>query len=302
MPYSTIMKLAFMGTESQTVANVLNPWALECSLSFCVQTMSSTIVNGDLNENVTNTIHNTSIVDMTTPEVISDFSSTAATYDYPVYIQTPSNSPYQVSMGAKLALTGWFSTLFRAGSATRNASPFNRTISSTSSSSSSTATNPDAVSVNLTVGISSGETFFDTDIVTAFYWNYYQYPSGIPLLLSDLATSMTVAFRAFTAGATEVEGAAETMESYVHVRWAFLALPLAVVVGAGLFLACVVWRTRSVGCKGWKGSALAVLRCGLEKEVRRSFVGTEDLHRARRVAKGVRVRLDADDEGIWLRQ
>ncbi|KAI9712054.1 MAG: hypothetical protein M1820_001763 [Bogoriella megaspora] len=294
MPYTTIMKLAFMGTESQSVANVLNPWALQCTLSFCVQTISSIIVTGDLVENVTHVIHNSTIVDMTSSELISarDRNSTGTTPSYPVYIDTPSKFPYQVSMGAKLALTGWFSTLFRAGSATRSASSYNRTISSA---------NSDAVAVNLTVGISSGETFFDTDIVTAFYWNYYQYPNGIQLLLSDLATSMTVAMRSFTSGVQEVRGVAETMESYVHVRWAFLALPLAVVVSAALFLVCVIWRTKRVGCKAWKGSALAILRCGLDTAVSMSLTGIEDLNKAKGIAKDVRVKLDADDKGIWLR-
>ena len=291
MPYATIMRLVFMGTESQTVADALNPWALQCSLDFCVQTMSSTIINGALVENATDTINNNTVVDMTSTELTSSSNGIAATNDYSVYINA-NGVPYQVSMGAKLALVGWFSTLFRAGSAIRSASAFNRTIS---------FNNPDAVAVNLTVGISSGETFFDTDIVTAFYWNYYQYPSGIPLLLSDLATSMTVAFRSFT-GAEQVQGVAETMESYIHVRWGFLALPLAVVVCAGLFFWSVVWRTKAVGCKGWKGSALAMLKCGLDRDVCRNFAGIEDLSRAKVVAKGVRVGLDVDAEGVWLRE
>ncbi|KAF2236905.1 hypothetical protein EV356DRAFT_558030 [Viridothelium virens] len=275
MPYATIMKLVFMGTES-----------------FCVQTLSSSVVNGSLIEDVTDIVYNSTVVDMSSSELIFDSNSNNATTEYPVYINTPSSLPYQVSMGAKLALAGWFSTLFRAGSATRSASSFNRTISST---------NPDAVAVNLTVGISSGETFFDTDIVTAFYWNYYQYPSGIPLLLSDLATSMTVAFRSFT-GAKGVAGMAENVESYVHVRWAFLTLPLVVVGGAALFLGCVVWRTKVVESKVWKGSALAMLSCGLDRELRRSFMGTEDMNRVRKLARGANVRLDEDDDGIWLRE
>ncbi|KAL9083807.1 MAG: hypothetical protein Q9165_008366 [Trypethelium subeluteriae] len=292
MPYATIMKLVLMGTESQTVANALNPWALQCSLSFCVQTLSSTVVNGSLIEDLTNVVYNSTIVDMSSSEIVSDSNGTSNPTEYPVYISIPSSPTYQISMGAKLALVGWFSTLFRAGSATRSASSFNRTVSST---------NSDAVAVNLTVGISSGETFFDTDIVTAFYWNYYQYPLGIPLLLSDLATSMTVAFRSFT-GAKGVAGMAENVETYVHVRWVFLALPLVVVGSAVLFLGCVVWRTKVVDCEGWKGSALAVLRCGLDTEIRRSFLGMGDMNSVRKVAREVRVRLDEDENGIWLRE
>ncbi|KAI9684866.1 MAG: hypothetical protein M1822_005515 [Bathelium mastoideum] len=250
------------------------------------------VISGSLLENVTNTIRNTTVVDITSFQLDGNASSADTSDQYAVYISSSHSIPYQVSMGAKLALTGWFSTLFRVGSATRNSFSFNRSISSTDA---------DAIAVNLTVGISSGDTFFDTDIVTAFYWNYYQYSQGIPLLLSDLATSMTVAFRSFT-GAVVVSGAAETTESYVCVRWSFLTPPLVVVVGAGLFLGCVMWRTKVTGCQQWKGSVLAVLRCGLDSKIRKSFEETEDLNRMRSVAKGVKVKLNADDEGIWLRE
>ncbi|KAK7749901.1 hypothetical protein SLS53_000483 [Cytospora paraplurivora] len=37
--------------------------------------------------------------------------------------------------------------------------------------------------------------FFDTDIVQEFYWNYYEYPTGLDMLMSDLGISLTVAFR-----------------------------------------------------------------------------------------------------------
>jgi hypothetical protein len=139
-------------------------------------------------------------------------------------------------MEALLSIRGWFSAIFTNGSATRTTSDFTRSV-----------TDPDrAVVVNLPVGISSGETFFDTDIVTAFYWNYYEYADGIDMLMSDLAISMTTAFRAFN-GAVETSGKSTTVGSYVHVRWGFEVLPIAAVVATLIFLLAAMTMTHTSG-------------------------------------------------------
>ncbi|KAK1491302.1 hypothetical protein CCUS01_03087 [Colletotrichum cuscutae] len=53
MSYSTIMKLIFMGTERQGgVAGALAPWARQCTLQACVQTLDSEIINGELEETI----------------------------------------------------------------------------------------------------------------------------------------------------------------------------------------------------------------------------------------------------------
>jgi len=281
MPHSTIMRLIFMGTESQTVANALNPWALQCSLQGCVQSMNSSVINGAVTETVLSTKFNTTVVDMSKPAFDPEVGHT-------VYLTGSDNSTYLLSQGALLAMRGWFGTLFRNGSATRTSTAFNRTI------------DDDAVVVNLTVGISSGETFFDSDIVTAFYWNYYQYPSGLQMLMSDLASSMTTAFRSFM-GAEPVVGTALATESYVHVRWGFIALPIAVVALTAMFLAAAMWRTKASGSKLWKSSALAMLFHGLDSGTREKFGRGGSLEEKRKWARGVRVQLDEGDSGSLLR-
>ena len=75
------------------------------------------------------------------------------------------------------------------------------------------------------------------------------------MLMNDLATSMTVAFRSFS-GAEPVAGTVLSDESYVHVRWVFMTVPVAVVLLTGLFLvATSLWTTVSK-TKVWKSSAL----------------------------------------------
>lgn len=294
-PHARILKLVFMGTEAQDGRpGETRPWARECLLSACLQTLETRVENGVLRENVTRSEWNNTVVDIrdtrkdngvyfTSPE-----NSTAA-----ATTPTPTPTPYLMGIEAMLSMRGWFSTLFANGSAVRSATSFNRTVTD------------NTVVVNLTVGISSGETFFDSDVVTAFYWNYYQYADGLDMLMADVATSMTVAFRGL-ANTAPVPGRALAQESYVHVRWGFAVLPLVVVSAAALFLALAVRRAARAGTgELWKGSALAMLFHGLDEDTRARFgVGrgggdgssnNSSLDEKRRQAKSVKVQLDESD-------
>lgn len=197
MPQSTMIRIIFMGTELHGVADALNPWAKQCSLQACVNTLSSSVNNGTLEENITQTVLNHTGVDISSPDPNSD---------YGMYVKGESDTEYLLGMGA-LSIRGWFSATFTNGSATRTTSDFSRSITDSDR----------AVVVNLTVGISSGETFFNTDIVTAFYWNHYEYADGFN-------------------GAEPTNGSYITTESYVHLRWGIAILPIAAVVSCLVFL------------------------------------------------------------------
>ncbi|KAI1502507.1 hypothetical protein F5X99DRAFT_408008 [Biscogniauxia marginata] len=286
-PHSTIAKLLFMGAESRSgPAGSVQPWARQCALSACVQTLETRVANGALGERVLAEAVNQTVVD------ISDADGGQDRNVYNVIVgndtaATTTTTTYMLGIEAMLAMRGWFSTLFATGAAVRSGAAFNRTVTGDGS-------NSQAVVVNLTVGISSGTTFFDSDVVTAFYWNYYEYDGGLDMLVRDVATSMTVAFRGFL-GAEPVGGRAAAAESYVHVRWGFAALPIVVVVGAALFLAAAVWRTRRSRTRPWKSSALAMLLHGLDDEVRARLVLGDSLGEQKRRAKGVKVQLDESD-------
>ena len=194
-----------------------------------------------------------------------------------------------VGEGANFGIRSWFSTLFTSGSASRNSSITNTTRVE------------DSVVVNLTVGISSGTTYFDSDIVQTFYWDYYEYSNGLEKAMSDLATAMTVAFRSFN-GAVAVRGQAFSFETYVHVRWGWIALPALVVLLTGIFLAAAILKSRQSRTKLWKSSALAMLFHGLDSETRMQFARQGSLNEKKKRAKDVRVQLDGDgDNGSLLR-
>ncbi|KAI8627981.1 hypothetical protein F5Y19DRAFT_439134 [Xylariaceae sp. FL1651] len=281
MPHSTIMKLIFMGTEAYNgTAGETKPWARQCTLSACLKTLESSVLNGVLDEKVAGSFVNNTVVDI---------SNANSGQDYNVYVMGSNGSVYILSIDAMLSMRGWFSSLFATGSAIRNAADFNRTITD------------NTVAVNLTVGISSGETFFDSDIVTAFYWNYYEYANGLDMLMSDMATSMTVAFRSFS-GAVPVSGYSISVESYVHVRWGFAVLPGVVVASTALFLAAAIYRTKRTHTKLWKSSALAMLFHGLDDNIREQFGRGGSLNDKKRQAKNVKVQLDeSGDSGSLLR-
>ncbi|KAK1579917.1 uncharacterized protein LY79DRAFT_521731 [Colletotrichum navitas] len=277
MSYSTIMKLVFMGTENQEgVAGDLAPWARQCTLQACVQTVSSSIVNGELKETILHIRTNDTVATATQESlepiyILGDSSE----YLYPIHIK--------VMMGMR----SWFSDLFRTGSASRNQEVISKTIST-----------PDNVIANLTVGISSGETFFDTDIVQAFYWNYYEYPAGIDMLMNDLATSVTISFRSFNG--TNVTGIAHTVESYIHVEWGFLTVPLLTILLTIIFLSGAIYQTYSHKAKLWKSSMLATLVHGLDRSARERLEDLGGLREQQNAAKSFNVQLNEGDEGLLV--
>lgn len=275
MSYSTIMKLVFLGTEQQGgTPGVLAPWARQCTLQACVQTVNSSIVNGELKESIVHIKTNDSVA-----------TATQDTLE-PIYITGQSNEEsYPVDMKVIMGMRSWFSDLFRSGSASRNEEVINKSI-----------TTPDNVIVNLTVGISSGETFFDTDIVQAFYWNYYEYPTGIDMLMNDLATSVTVSFRSFNG--TSVRGVAHTVESYIHVNWGFLTVPLLTILLTTLFLGAAIYQTYRHKASLWKSSVLATLVHGLDVNARERLEDLGGLREQQKEAKTVKVQLDQGDCGL----
>lgn len=274
-----------MGTESQAgQEGQLQPWARQCTLQACVQTIDSIVTNGELQENVTNIITNTSVVstdpgstDME-PVVIR---TNASSHD--VDSHSASNvSSYILSKEAMISMQSWFAELFTNGSASRNKDYISKTI---------TSANNAAIRVNLTVGISSGETFFDTDIVQAFYWNYYEYPSGLDMLMNDLATSLTVAFRSLW-GQEAVNGTTLSSESFVHVRWGFLTAPLLAVLLTTAFLTGIVYMSWSHDAKLWKTSVLALLFYGLDDDAREKVEDMDNFEAMRRGAVNLKVKLE----------
>ncbi|KAJ2998656.1 hypothetical protein NUW58_g252 [Xylaria curta] len=279
-PHSSILRLIFMGTESYDgQPGETKPWARQCALSACLQTLETRVSNGVLEEKIVGTKINRTVLDN------SDLNDGG---DHNVYVVGSDGTQYQLGIEAMLSMRGWFSSLFANGSASRSAAAYNRTITDNS------------VVVNLTVGISSGETFFDSDIVTAFYWNYYEYAHGLDLLVNDTATSMTVTFRSFF-GAVPIAGRAIYTESYVHVRWGFAVVPIVVAAGTALFLIAAIYQSENSMAQVWKSSALAMLFHGLDDGAKSHFAPTGSLKELKAQARATKVQLEESEDGTLLR-
>jgi hypothetical protein len=112
--------------------------------------------------------------------------------------------------------------------------------------------------------------------------------------MSDLAVSMTTAFRGF-AGAVDTSGKSITVESYVHIRWGFAVLPIAAVVATLIFLLAAMTMTHTSGTQVWKSSALVPLLHGLDHQTKGRFGTNDRLVAQKKQARVVRVKLYTDD-------
>ncbi|KAJ9615109.1 hypothetical protein H2200_001183 [Cladophialophora chaetospira] len=93
-----------------------------------------------------------------------------------------------------------------------------------------------------------------------------------------------------------VPGTVWGQKVFVHVRWAWLSLPVALTFGAIAFLATTAHQTRRQHLPLWKSSSLATLYHGLESDLvdeDRRYETASDMHS---VSRGVYVRLGTTDE------
>lgn len=127
MPYSTIMRLSFMGTEARnlntttlfTGSGVSNRWARQCSLQYCVQDLDIYVLSGNLTQIMTGSHCNNLVVPIR--QALNDSINT------PLEIADPvDNDTYTVGIGVPLGVRQYFSGLFRNGSATRQSTSVSR--------------------------------------------------------------------------------------------------------------------------------------------------------------------------------
>jgi hypothetical protein len=116
--------------------------------------------------------------------------------------------------------------------------------------------------------------------------------------MAALATSMTTYIRSYDL--QEESGTAFRLETYVHVKWAWLAMPVALILFATIFLvATIVVNEKRKGAV-WKSKSLALLFHGLERvggvEGKGIGDGPEEMDE---VAKRTRVKLARNGKGEW---
>ena len=104
-------------------------------------------------------------------------------------------------------------------------------------------------------GINNSGSAFSSDVIQALYDT-----SNLTKRIENLATSMTNSIRGQDDNVTgPAYGTAWTNETYVHVRWAWLAFPATLILVASSFLLGVILETSYRDILVWKSSNIALL-------------------------------------------
>lgn len=134
-----------------------------------------------------------------------------------------------------------------------------------------TTTSPAAFPGNSTIIVNSldfqllaeyvEETFTSPDD-TAF-GNALRSSPNMTETIANISTSITYAIGA-SKFANQTLGFAVTTEQYIHVRWAWIAPPIAIVVMGAVFLILTIVHTMRAGVTSWKSSSILPLFAHLD--------------------------------------
>lgn len=242
------------------------PHATECTLYFCINTYEAVVREGQLSENQTLVATSSNTTSLVHDE-LQDFILTPSTcYFNGTHIQDPDddyeNCVYKVDAFSRLALKNSISPLF----------------------------NGSAASLNTYRQIW-------TDPIQALYGTAGTF-TEIESTFKSLALSLTNNARTKICN-SKVEGTAWTTQSYVHVRWQWLALPAALLALGLSFLVVTVVKTRNQYI--WKSSPLALLFSDLSTETSPFTESDPTLSTMDQNAKDLKVCLETSSEGISFR-
>ncbi|MCJ1252085.1 hypothetical protein MMC30_009323 [Trapelia coarctata] len=122
--------------------------------------------------------------------------------------------------------------------------------------------------LNGTGSIAGGSQNWDTDVVSAIFVNGAM---NVNQTMTSIATAMTNNMR--QQSGTVIPGQATTPETYIHVRWLWLLLPLAMVILATVFLVLTIRQSQRWNIPSWRSSALATMIHGV-RTVEADALGT----------------------------
>lgn len=117
-------------------------------------------------------------------------------------------------------------------------------------------------------------------------------------LISNVTTAMTAYVRSADniLSINILNGTSHRVETYIHVRWEWLSLPVGLATLSIVFLVATIAKNERRRGMAWKSSSLALLFHGLEGVGRGAGEG---LGQMKEVAKRTRVVLTRGDDGEW---
>jgi hypothetical protein len=121
---------------------------------------------------------------------------------------------------------------------------------------------------------------------------------GIDNGFTLLATSLTDNIRVSNKAADHVIGSAQRVETYIHVRWPWVILPIIVTTGSGLLLAFTAATSRSKDLVLWKNSILPLIIGRLQTKLEGDSDCSRNVGEAQLFAKKVKVEVKQNDHSI----
>ena len=112
--------------------------------------------------------------------------------------------------------------------------------------------------------------------------------------IDNLATSLTNAMR--TVGEARIADIATQDVTFIHVRWLWLLLPLAMLMLAAVLLLATIWQNRQLQVPAFRNSALAIMDHGIRRggdlvDNKRTARPIETLHELELWADGITAKL-----------
>ncbi|PYI04662.1 hypothetical protein BO78DRAFT_462472 [Aspergillus sclerotiicarbonarius CBS 121057] len=235
--------------------------ATECALYFCVQTYQAAVQKGRYNETLisTATSSNSSGADIT--EDLTLMPETC--YVNGTQRQDRDNCTYSVNWVSRLAMSNSVSPLIEGQG-------------------------------SLFV---SNRPYWSSDTMRAVYGVEGNY-TDVNSMFQSLASALTTHARS-TVCAASFNGTTWTTESFVHVQWPWLTLPIVLMVMTLGFLITTVIRTRNQFI--WKSSPLALLFSDIAVEAPHAFERSPDLSHMEETSRKMNVWLETTMKGAKLK-
>ncbi|PUU77161.1 hypothetical protein B9Z19DRAFT_192131 [Tuber borchii] len=140
---------------------------------------------------------------------------------------------------------------------------------------------------------------FSSDLMQGFSTQ-----ANVTEVMSRVATAMTNRLRDFDGTTPPVNGTTLGKESFIRVRWAWLAFPVALWIFSLIFLLTVVVMSREGetkwGMRAWGANSLALMFHGLDEDAR-SRIREGEWEEMEDLSERLWVKLEKGSEGLKLR-
>ena len=260
----------------------------ECSLSFCIQNVRSSLRNGILTESV-----QTQAATLTQPLPPGatgadsiDNRACGGPKSVKIHTLNSPSEPYFVSSTSQLFISNIF---------------YYNWLKSSLGPSSSNAEDPrgyvalDGSGPNLTVEDRTPLAEINNPASSTVY-----YSSNLSLFFSDVANVMTRTLRQEASGTRHIGGEALVHSTVIDVRWPWLVVPILNTLAGAIFLALTVVSTAKARVAPWKEEVLATIMHGIKSPGHVKAVGHLVTNASMEdYARHTDVRLHEPSSGSW---